>query len=299
MSKRLAITLGDSDGIGPEVVLKCLTQFPVAAKLVVIGNLKTQEWPNLAQVDYCAINPNQAVGRVSYEAIQKAVALAAEGKVDAIVTGPMSKERLKQARVPYSGHTEMLQDLAQEFYGGQYQSDMLFAYQKFYMLLLTRHIALKDVSAALQPQTIRQSLQTLIDFLQQRCQLSKPKLGILGVNPHAGEINGHEEREILLPILEALCQHNKLQIDPPMAADAAFRGFNPTTPAYDAYVAAYHDQGLIPMKLVAGFQAVNITIGLPFLRTSVSHGTAPDIVGKDCADPTGMCAAIETALSLV
>lgn len=295
MTKRLAITLGDSDGIGPEVVLKYLMQQPLPDNLAltIIGNLNGLSLPQSSKIDAIPMDASKPIGQVSYDAIRTAVELCHHQKVDAIVTGPISKERLKQAGVNYSGHTEMLQDLAEEYYSGQHQSDMLFAYQKFYMLLLTRHIALNEVSKALQPTQITQSLQSLIAFLKQRCQLPAPKIGVLGVNPHAGEINGHEEREILMPILESL------GLDRPLAADAAFRGFNPSAPAYDAYVAAYHDQGLIPMKLVAGFQAVNITIGLPFLRTSVSHGTAPDIAGKNIADANGMTAAIETALKLI
>jgi 4-hydroxythreonine-4-phosphate dehydrogenase len=208
---------------------------------------------------------------------------------------------LHQANIAYSGHTEILQDLANQYFPAntQHQSDMLFVHEQFRMLLLTRHVALQDVRQHLKPETVYQSLDSLIHFLRDQQGIPSPKLGILGVNPHAGEMQMQqefcEERDIIAPVLEKLSKKHQISIDPPLAADAAFRGFNPKTPAYDCYVAAYHDQGLIPIKLVAGMQAVNVTIGLPFLRTSVSHGTAPDIAGKGIADASALKAAFDLA----
>jgi 4-hydroxythreonine-4-phosphate dehydrogenase len=215
------------------------------------------------------------------------------------VTGPISKENLQAAGIPYSGHTEILQYLARKAYQQPYQSDMLFLYEQFRMLLLTRHVALRKVSETLSIKGVVQSLGNLSVFLQNHCGINKPRLCVLGVNPHAGELDGDEEERVLKPALKLTSAKYGYPIQPPVAADAAFRHFNLNQLAYDAYVAAYHDQGLIPFKMVAGLSAVNVTIGLPFLRTSVSHGTAPDIVGQGIADPASLIAAYETAIGLI
>jgi 4-hydroxythreonine-4-phosphate dehydrogenase len=175
---------------------------------------------------------------------------------------------------------------------------MLFLYGSFRMLLLTRHVALRRVSETLSVPDVTQSLDSLCLFLRERCGLPSPRLCILGVNPHAGELEGEEEEQILKPAMAVISRKYAIEIEPPAAADAVFRGFNAARPPYDAYVAAYHDQGLIPFKMAAGFKAVNVTIGLPFLRTSVSHGTASDIVGKGVADPGSLICAYQAAIDL-
>jgi 4-hydroxythreonine-4-phosphate dehydrogenase len=167
------------------------------------------------------------------------------------------------------------------------------------MLLLTRHVALRKVSEELSIPHIQQSIGSLAAFLKTQCHIEKPNLCILGVNPHAGEIDGDEEERILKPALKLISEKYGFGIEPPKPADAAFRHFDIDNLQYDAFVAAYHDQGLIPFKMVAGLSAVNVTIGLPFLRTSVSHGTAPDIVGQGLADPASLIAAYELALSFL
>jgi 4-hydroxythreonine-4-phosphate dehydrogenase len=215
-----------------------------------------------------------------------------------LVTGPISKEHLHDANVPFSGHTEILQHLARQMYHQPYQSDMLFLYKQFRMLLLTRHVPLRKVSETLSIKGVMRSLDNLAHFFQAHCKINSPRLCMLGVNPHAGELDGDEEDRILKPAIQLISKKYGFGIEPPMAADAAFRHFDVDRLAYDAYVAAYHDQGLIPFKMVAGLSAVNVTIGLPFLRTSVSHGTAPDIAGQGIADPSSLIAAYEAAIQL-
>jgi 4-hydroxythreonine-4-phosphate dehydrogenase len=220
-----------------------------------------------------------------------------------LVTGPISKSHLEEAKIPFSGHTEILQHQARKLYPrnadqSDYQADMLFVYREFRMLLLTRHVALRKVSETLCIEDVSRSLENLVVFFREAYGLQNPRLCILGVNPHAGEIDGDEEERLLKPALRQVSDQFGFEIPAPIAADAAFRHFDIERLNYDAFVAAYHDQGLIPFKMVAGLNAVNVTIGLPFLRTSVSHGTAEDIVGQGIANPCSLHAAYETALQL-
>ncbi|MEB3287087.1 MAG: 4-hydroxythreonine-4-phosphate dehydrogenase PdxA [Vampirovibrionales bacterium] len=316
----LCLTPGDPTGIGPEITLKFLSHYKVDADkgfcpIVVIGSkqalldqaqalgMALPESPEITYIDIVEAMP----GKTAYQALVRSVELIAGKKAKGLVSGPISKANLHQAGLSYGGHTEILQDLANTHFpmptaGGRYQADMLFVYRQFRMLLLTRHIALRDVSSHLNPDNITRALNSLLFFLKHQARIETPRLGILGVNPHAGEMQQQqefcEERDILVPVLKKLSAQWQMPIDPPLPADAAFRGFLPDNPPYDCYVAPYHDQGLIPMKLVAGMHAVNVTIGLPFLRTSVSHGTAPDIAGKGIADASALEAAFDLACQL-
>jgi 4-hydroxythreonine-4-phosphate dehydrogenase len=336
--RTICMTVGDPTGIGPEIMARflhwrheCQRQEPPPTsirrhRLVIFGDI-----PQLAQeaeklglglpeassdVRYVNIRSRLAPsvldsetypGRIAHDSLEAAVAEIAAGRsgqrADVLVTGPIAKENLQRAGLPFSGHTEILQHLAQQAYGAAipgkaFQSDMLFLYGAFRMLLLTRHVALRRVSETLSVPGVTQSLDSLCLFLRERCGIPSPRLCILGVNPHAGELEGEEETRILKPALAAISQKYDIEIEPPAAADAVFRGFDAARPLYDAYVAAYHDQGLIPFKMAAGFKAVNVTIGLPFLRTSVSHGTAPDIAGKGIADPDSLICAYQAAIDL-
>ena len=328
----VCLTIGDPTGIGPEVAVKFLHRFmagPLLStedswsknvpqpSLLVFGDLQKLRYEATVQrislpderhrVRYIDIQTELGespsleakAGRLAYQSLEAAVAEIHAKRADVLVTGPISKENLRQAGLPYSGHTEILQDLAERYYGQTYQSDMLFVYRGFRMLLLTRHVALRQVSTTLSIPGVKQSLDSLCAFLQDRCRIPKPNLCILGVNPHAGELDGDEEENILQPVLKAISTQYGFKINAPVAADAAFRGFDINNLVYDAYVATYHDQGLIPFKMVAGLNAVNVTIGLPFLRTSVSHGTALDIVGKNLASPDSLIEAYKTAVALL
>lgn len=311
----IALTIGDPTGIGPEIAAKFLRHqalqpdlgiqirvFGDIANLVQTAESLNIELPDNHRFDYEDMQKgrlsshSKAPGQTAFDSIEAAVSQIHAGEAQALVTGPISKENLLVANVPYTGHTEMLQQLARKAYGQPYQSDMLFVYRQFRMLLLTRHVSLRKVSETLDIRGVSQSLGNLAEFFQKTCQIQSPRLCILGVNPHAGEIDGDEEERILKPALKLTSAKYGFGIEAPVPADAAFRHFDINHLRYDAYVAAYHDQGLIPFKMVAGLNAVNVTIGLPFLRTSVSHGTAPDIVGQGIADPCSLIEAYNTAL---
>ena len=309
--RKLALTIGDPSGIGPEITAKALQRldaFPDVS-LTVIGSLGALMQaahsigailPQNSQVTYrdiIAASP----GAVSYMAIGQAVAMLATGEAQALVTGPISKKNLHEAGHDFPGHTEILQDMARRmFKAPDAHADMLFVHKKFRLLLLTRHIALADVAPALSKQgAIARPLKTLIRFLRDHAQVDEPRIALLGLNPHAGEIGNGEEEKFFRPVIRAVNGVGASKLEGPFAADAFFRDFDPEKTPYDAVVAAYHDQGLIPFKLLAGYEAVNVTIGLPFIRTSVGHGTAEDIAGKGVARADGMMAAIRGALNFI
>jgi 4-hydroxythreonine-4-phosphate dehydrogenase len=321
MSPTYALTMGDPTGIGPEITLKALAELahrpPPPYRLKVYGDIAglAFAWPALwAQAEQLAwvqwvsvVQSNRLLpGQVSYAAIEQAVADIAANRACGLLTGPISKEALQQAGYPYPGHTELLEALANRWWPTTtkghlpHQAEMLFLFNRFRLMLLTRHVPLDQVSQAFEPATIERALTSLAQFLHNQAGLSHPRVVMMGLNPHAGEVGGHEERAILIPVLERLAQGvPTVQWVGPVAADGLFRGFDGANPAYDAYVACYHDQGLIPMKLVGGWATVNVTIGLPFIRTSVSHGTAPDIAGQGIAQCDSMLAALATLHELV
>lgn len=296
----IALTIGDPTGIGPEIAAKFLSAQSGNQKLIVIGDITglygTAQWLGVTlperNVKYIDAGSNtQYPGRIAYDAVEIAVKLISEGKAAALVTGPISKENLFAAGLEYPGHTEILEELASQYWREQqWQSDMLFIYNNFRMLLLTRHVPLGSVSKVLTQEKATRSLESLITYLNAE-GIAKPRLAVMGMNPHGGEIGGTEEQIVLEPVIEKINASETAECVGPLAADALFRNFDVTDIPYDAYVAAYHDQGLIPFKMIAGYDAVNVTIGLPFVRTSVSHGTAPDIAGKGVADPKSLVAA--------
>jgi 4-hydroxythreonine-4-phosphate dehydrogenase len=314
-NQKLCLTIGDPGGIGPEIVAKYLQADsiqPAPQKLIIIGHIESLEKEvnalNLSldslsetyEFIHIQGNPIKESGTIVFQALNKAVELMHQKKASGLVTGPISKEKLHQSGIHFSGHTEILEHLArQQYKNNAYQSDMLFLYRGFRMLLLTRHVPLQKVSESLTEKGVHQSLTNLIDYLLNREKITLPQIAMMGVNPHAMEIGGTEERMVLIPALEKLNAKHPVQITLPLPADALFRSFHLDNIPYHAYVATYHDQGLIPFKLVAGYQAVNVTIGLPFIRTSVSHGTAPDIVGQGIARYDSLEAAVQTAQKLI
>jgi 4-hydroxythreonine-4-phosphate dehydrogenase len=308
--KKIILTIGDLNGIGPEIVAQFLTtqSFLTSVSIQVVGavsklvqvaeSLKITLPEN--NVEYLNTETNQ-VGETSYLALEHAVNTMVLGQADALVTGPISKLALKESGLNFSGHTEILETLACDLYRNNYVAEMLFQYQKFQMLLLTRHIPLIQVESALTKARVTQGLKTLKEFLEkQNLSNQNQQVAVMGLNPHAGEVGGDTESKILLPMIQQLnSEALNIVFNGPYAADALMRGLNVRQPDYAAYVACYHDQGLIPMKLLAGLNAVNITIGLPFIRTSVSHGTAPDIVGQNVANPQSLHAAFQSAINLL
>ena len=216
-----------------------------------------------------------------------------------IVTAPTSKEAMHIAGHKFNGQTEILEKFLA--HDGQ-KAEMLFVSKDFRVLLLTRHIPLKDVSKQITKELIIEKTERLRSYFQNRLYINKPSFALCAVNPHAGEngIIGTEEEKVMLPAIEAV-RNRGINITNPIPADTLFiKGvqnyLKGEKALYDCYIACYHDQGLIPIKSVASEKTVNMTIGLDIIRTSPSHGTAFDIAGKNIANPESMMEAIKYCL---
>ena len=252
---------------------------------------------------------NAASGAASFAYMETAINRALQGEFDGIVTGPIAKSAWKSAGHHYPGQTELLaQKSGVEKFGMLFVARSPHTNWNLVTLLATTHIPLEKVPQVLTPELMTQKLDLLLKCLERDFGIEKPKIAIAGLNPHSGEGGqlGSEEQEWLIPWLEQQRQkYPSLQIDGPIPPDTmwvkpgqAWYGQGKVTPA-DGYLALYHDQGLIPVKLMAFDRAVNTSIGLPFVRTSPDHGTAFDIAGKGIADATSMKAAIQLASELV
>ena len=304
---KIAITTGDPNGIGAEVIIKALNRLkPERNKIVIISNKEVLNFYGKLEDDYeiLEIPYNKAdiiSGKVTKEAGEfsfRALEKVCEIRPKAIVTAPTAKEAMHLAGHFYNGQTEVLEHyLAKQ----NQQAEMLFVAGNFRVLLLTRHCALKDIH--LTKDIVKTKVKNLVQVFETQFGIRNPKLALCGFNPHAGEhgILGKEEFEILIPAVEEL-RNEGIEITNPLPADTLFVGaanhyFNGTKDDYDCYIANYHDQGLIPIKTVAGMNTVNTTIGLDIIRTSPGHGTAFDIAGKNIADCSGMISAIKSVLN--
>ncbi|MFN6067942.1 MAG: 4-hydroxythreonine-4-phosphate dehydrogenase PdxA, partial [Pseudanabaena sp.] len=252
---------------------------------------------------------NRKSGAASFAYLDEAIAQTLAGKFDAIVTAPIAKSAWKQAGHNYAGQTELLaershiDDFGMLFVGKSPHTDWVLR-----ALLATVHIPLREVTRQLTPTLIEQKLELLRRSLLLDFGISDPRIAIAGINPHSGEQGqlGIEECEWLQPLIDRYRQqHPNVQISNPIPPDTmwvnpakAWRDRAQVGLGYDAYLAMYHDQGLIPVKLLAFDRAVNTTIGLPFVRTSPDHGTAFDIAGKGIADPASTIEAITLAIEL-
>jgi 4-hydroxythreonine-4-phosphate dehydrogenase len=281
----IAVTAGDPAGIGPEVAHKAASD----PEVLDICEPRLYESPEAAA--FVPGRLSAAAGRAAYEAIVRAVADVQRGAADAIATAPVNKEAFRLAGVPFSGHTDLLAHLT-----GASEIAMMFYSDALRVVLATIHVPLADVPKLL----TRQSLETTIDVTARelpRFGYPSPRLAVAGLNPHAGEhgLFGREEETVLGPAISA-CRARGVDVTGPFPADTLFvrahRG------EFDAVIACYHDQGLIPVKLAAFGEAVNVTIGLPIVRTSVDHGTAFDIAGRGVADAKSMIAAVLLAARL-
>jgi len=239
--------------------------------------------------------PSAASGALAAQAVRAGARLALSGKAQALVTAPLSKEALHLSGERWPGHTEMLAPLC----GLEPQKvGMLLVGGGLRVFLVTRHLGLRQAIDALSPQTVVEAAHLAGRGLAERFGLKKPRLALAALNPHAGEAGafGDEEARVLAPALSRLRQERGFSVKGPFAADTVFaralRG------EFDAVLCLYHDQGLIPLKLLAFESGVNVTLGLPFIRTSPDHGTAYDIAGKGKADPSSMKAAIALALKM-
>lgn len=294
--RKIAITTGDPNGIGAEITIKALNHLNLTPDMVVlVSNRKVLDFYGelncayeVIEIPYDAkIKPGELskdAGEFSFQSVKKACEIGA----DAIVTAPVAKNALYLAGHKFNGQTEILQKyLAHD----KQLAEMLFVAGKFRVLLLTRHVALKDIN--LTKEIVVEKISNLKYFFEKKLGIVNPKFALCGFNPHAGEdgILGREEIEILIPAVEIL-RNNGVNITNPLPADTLFiKALD-----YDCCIANYHDQGLIPIKTVAGDKTVNMTIGLDIIRTSPGHGTAFDIAGKNIANPTGMIEAIKAVL---
>ena len=280
---RIAITAGDPAGIGPEIAHKATNDPRVRAvcEPVFYG----------ARDSFAAGVLSAEAGRSAYETIVRAVRDAQAGGVHGIATAPINKEAFALAGLPWRGHTELLASLT-----GASNVAMMFWSDALRVVLATIHIPLAEVPKAL----TRDSVSGIIELTNRelpRFGFAAPRLALAGLNPHAGEhgLLGREETEVLEPAV-ARCMKAGIDVSGPLPGDTVF--VRAARGEFDAVIACYHDQGLIPIKMAAFGRAVNVTLGLPIVRTSVDHGTAFDIAGKGVADPESMVQAVILAAKL-
>lgn len=322
----IGITMGDPCGIGPEIILKSLKSPAVRkiANYVIIGNknvfdqaastlkipLKYRIISHITEIE----NTNQPVsllsindfksslmkqkkptaegGELSVQCVIRGINLARSGHIDALVTAPICKEAIHLGGYGYPGHTEML-----KIFSGAERVVMLMVGGKLRVAFVTTHIALKDVPQSITTEDVLGTIIMSNNNLKQYFGLKEPRIAVCGLNPHAGEegIFGDEERKVIIPAVEKAKKKGVL-CDGPVSADTIY--YKALKGAYDVVVAIYHDQGAIPLKLHAFETGVNITLGIPFVRTSPDHGTAYDIAGKGIANPHSMMEAIKTAVKM-
>lgn len=323
---RIAITMGDPAGIGPEIILKALSKpqpwevcqpLVVGAKTVLerardflgMGSLALKEVSGVAEAAVAGEIPvlpgteeelgdvrwgrvDPRCGRAQVDFIRKAVDLAMAGQVQALVTAPINKVGLKLAGVGFPGHTEMLASWtkARRF-------AMMLVGARLKVVPVTLHCSLREAIEGLSRKLIQKTALLTQEALVKWFGIRRPTLAVSGLNPHAGEdgLFGREEETIIAPAVRSL-RRRGVQIHGPISPDAVFP--MAAEGAYDVVLAMYHDQGLIPLKLLERRQAVNLTLGLPIIRTSVDHGTAYDIAGKGLASDGSLLAAIELAARL-
>ncbi|HEX9155141.1 MAG TPA: 4-hydroxythreonine-4-phosphate dehydrogenase PdxA [Nitrospira sp.] len=322
----LGITMGDPAGIGPEVIAKALsgTKLRRVCFPFIIGSLPVMQQTvkklrlkldvrSVEGHDRNALRTNQIAvldplekplgsfkvgvaahetGAASVAFIKRAVHLAQIGCIDGMVTAPINKEAINMAGCHFPGHTELLADLTHT-----QESGMMIIGGPLRIMFVTTHVAIKDLPSLLTQDKIEKGIRLAHLALTTLFGIKKPRIGVAALNPHAGEhgLFGDEEARVILPAARAAQAKGILASDP-LPADTLFgktaRG------DYDGVVALYHDQGLIPLKLVAFGTCVNLTVGLPIIRTSVDHGTAFDIVGKGVADPGSLIEAVTLAADL-
>jgi len=321
----IGITMGDPAGIGPEIIVKALSDPKIhdLCRPVVFGDqgalnlyvgkrrvpaVREISHPSEAQgkprqIDLIAVCnlergvltpgiPNIEGGMAMVDCITTAVEMAKQGEIAAVVTCPISKALMQQAGHFFEGHTQLIASLTR-----CKDYVMMLAGKKLRVALVTIHCALKDVPSLLSKEKVYQTIRITARALEQDFGLPMPRLAVAALNPHAGEegLFGQEEEKIIKPAIRK-AKTDGHQVEGPFPADSLF--YRAAGGEFDAVVAMYHDQGLIPLKLLHFSDAVNVTLGLPVVRTSVDHGTAYDIAGKDIADPSSLKAAIEMAVMM-
>ncbi|GAB4238909.1 MAG: 4-hydroxythreonine-4-phosphate dehydrogenase PdxA [Ekhidna sp.] len=321
----IGISIGDINGIGPEVIIKALEDARITRHFTPViyasgkvisyyrknfekDHFNYQQIPDIDKVAHkkinvlnvwnetVEINPGQANetgGKYAVLSLQAAVKDLKEEHIHALVTAPLSKELVQSDEFNFPGHTEYLTQEA-----GEKDSLMFLIRDDLRVGVVTGHIALKDVSNKITREKVESKINKMLKSLQKDFGLKKPKVAVLGLNPHAGEngLLGHEEENILKPVIGQFRNNHHLVMGP-FPSDGFFG--QGTFRQYDGILAMYHDQGLIPFKTMAFDEGVNYTAGLPFVRTSPDHGTAFDIAGKGVADPTSFRNALYLANDIV
>lgn len=313
----VCITPGDPEGVGPEIVLKTLfsksspqstyrpllvgdsrpflsskykNHFKLLTHISEVNSLKNK----IGILVPITQKKNPLPGWYAGASLELATQLCLNHESDALVTGPIDKSRLQKGGYPYFGHTDMLADLCKVP-----AVTMMLANSKLKVSLVTVHCALNKVSSQITEERIERAILQTTNFLQNQLGILSPKIAVLSLNPHAGEkgLMGKEEIETIQPALLNIQKKLKLKnLTGPFPSDTFFTGAHLKV---DAVIAMYHDQGLIPVKMIDFKNTVNLTLGLPIIRTSVDHGTAFDIAGKGIADPSSMIAALKLALKMI
>jgi len=282
---KIALTVGDPAGIGPEIVAKAAADPGVLAvcRPIVFST------PPEAAVRTGSVSA--AAGRAAYATIVRAVDFAKRGDVDAIVTAPINKLAFAKAGLKWKGHTDLIAHLC-----GSKRVAMMFHSPTLKVVLITVHVPLKSVSKYLTPALVDQTIGLTAEAMKM-FGTPKPRLALAGLNPHAGEhgVLGDEDDKVLVPAVRR-ARARRVNIEGPIPGDTVF--VRAARGEYDCVIACYHDQGLIPVKLLSFGNAVNVTIGLPIIRTSVDHGTAFDIAGKGVANAGSMIAAVKLAAEM-
>ncbi|MBX7242475.1 MAG: 4-hydroxythreonine-4-phosphate dehydrogenase PdxA [Bacteroidia bacterium] len=321
---KIGITIGDINGIGPELILKAFQDSRLRAMCIpviygsssilnyykkllgfdkfnftVIPNTGAAK-PNVVNVIDClqgidkveAGLPSSMGGQGAYLALQRGIEDALNQQIDALVTLPVDKATVKMHKQDFTGHTEML---AQAF--GVEDNIMMMVSERLKVALVTNHTPLKDVSKNITSQKIIFKAKQLMESLKTDFSIEKPVIAVLGLNPHAGENGniGKEEKEVIIPAIETLLKEGHI-VQGPFSPDGFFGSLS--FRKFDAVLAMYHDQGLIPFKLLDGTEGVNFTAAMPFIRTSPDHGVAYNIAGRGTADVTSFRNAIYLAIDV-
>lgn len=315
---KIGITMGDPKGIGPEIITKAWNKLSAEQKasIRIYGDYSVLEKAaELANVKFeskqivttsCIQPPigstsDPEAARITLAALDAAISDVKSGFIDAIVTAPVNKFRLQNALPEFIGHTEYLaqltsaDDVVMMFASNiPCNPDKKTTVHPLRVALATTHISIKDIPNRLSIDKVLGAIRKLDDALKRFFSCKYPRLGILGLNPHAGDKGalGSEEETIIIPAIEK-ARSEGFNCIGPLVVDSVFSKIKQLD--FDGVVAMYHDQGLIPMKILYGLEAVNISLGLPFIRTSPAHGTAEDIAWRDLASPESMLAAITMA----
>ena len=320
-NKKIGLTLGDINGVGIEVAVKALNQMALDNSIFLFGSREVFDYhlnflqikanfnyefvdldinENLKKIDKTVKwGKNEAnSGFISFYSLKKAIDYANDNKIDAIITAPTSKKAMNMAGFHYNGQTEILQKYLKSNDGKEKNAQMLFCTNGgFRVLLLTRHLSLKEVPKAISREIIIKNVIKINDILKNNFKINNPKIAFCALNPHAGEdgLFGCEEINIINPTLNELKKQG-IDVNGAFSADTLFTQKNILK--YDLFISCYHDQGLIPIKLLYFDKTVNTTVGLSKIRTSPTHGTAFDIAGKNIANELSMIEAIKLALKL-